>query len=1738
MLEVRLFGLFDIQVDGQKLDLTSRPAQLLFIYLVLHSGVQVRRDRLAGLIWPDSSEKQARSNLRHALWRLRKAFEEVSETEMETIKANDETIRFDPAGDSFIDVALLDQKLSDETSIQQLTEALEVYAGDLLPGFYEEWIVLESNRLRSVFEARMGVLIERLLSAGQWAQVLEWGERWIALGGAPEPAYRALMIANSHLNDLSSVATIYQRCITSMRLELGIEPSEETHDIYQRILAGEKPVPALEPRGQPVVEQPVRGYELLELLGSGRFGAVYRAHHPVVDRDVAVKIILPQYADDPDFIRRFAVEAELVACLEHPHIVPLYDYWREPGGAFLVMRWLRGGSLEQSLQQGPWKLAPAMQLVQQIAAALHVAHRQGIIHRDIKPANILLDDAGNAFLSDFGLAALVGPLDAVQPIPATEDDDLAGSLGYLSPESIQHGPETAASDIYSLGVVVYELLTAQHPFPGCQGKELLDKHLHEPLPAARLLRPELPLAVDEVLQKAAAKDPLERYPGVLELAAALQGALGVTPLPASAPVIADVAALQNPYKGLRPFKEADAADFFGRNALVERLLSRMEEDGAESRFLALVGPSGSGKSSTIGAGLLPALRRGVLTGSNDWFIAQMVPGRHPLDELELALLRIAVSQPSGLMEQLRRDERGLLRAASLTLPEEGSELLLIIDQFEEIFTLATDTRESARLLQLLVAAVTEPRSQVRILISLRADFYDRPLMHIEFGRLMRVRTEVVVPMDAEEMSQAIYEPAVRAGVQLGPELMTTMVADVGEQPGALPLLQYALTELFDRRDGQRLTLAAYHEMGGVLGALGLRAEEIYLSLDKAEQDMTCQLFLRLVTLGEGIEDTRRRVLRSELEDLQQASETEVDDSPSTSPLASVLDAFGRYRLLTFDRDPTTRGPTVEVAHEALLQKWDRLQQWLDESRDDIRQERAVSRTAEDWEQHSRDESFLLRGARLEQVEKWCATSTLIKTPLVQEFISQSVNQRDKERQAETERKEREFRLERRSQVFLRLLVAVFALATLVSVVLVFIALDQRGAALDSAAAAQNVALVAGSQAALANHDTDTALALAWQAVALIPDSAIAQAQLSEAAYTPGTVRIFEGNKDIVNKIAISPDDKTLFAGVDDGSVLLWDLTTGQILWQHQAHTEWVQDVAFSPDGKFAAATFDDRIMFWHAASGQLYRQIESTADRQRITFSPSGEQFATIGTEEHSRLVIWDFTSGEAVRQFDHGSNIEDILYTADGSGILTASKSGVLTQLDAHTGQVIYQVQEDLGTSAGALRSIALSPDGTRMVAAFSNAGMLVWDLAAGDFLGRFPYEGGVFSIAFHPGDGTVLVGGSGAVWTANPQTGEVLRTNTGHSAAVIGLEITSDGKRAVTTAIDETVRMWDLQSGQVVRRFAEPSALLFEAALSPDGRTVLAGSTDGTATLWDVETAAVIHRFVDDQPIMAVTFSPDGRKALIGTGYRLAQKVESGHIILWDVETGQEIRRFEGQPYVVTDVEFSPDGRLAVSSGAGALAILWDVETGQEIRRFEDYWVDSIWPIESYWDVEFSPDGQQIFAAHASGPIIAWDVESGQEIQQLEGHDGTGAMGIEFSDDGQRLVSGGLDALAILWDIQTGNILRRFDNHVGDVGQVRFSPDETLLLGGSGDGTNSLWRVETGEAIRRYGGGYVISPDFSPDGRHALAGYNDGAVELWRIDSTLDELLSWTRTNRYIPELTCEQREFYRIEPLCELE
>lgn len=459
-------------------------------------------------------------------------------------------------------------------------------------------------------------------------------------------------------------------------LALALKVPEEEQLAFVRLARQEKaPSPIPKPTPAPgeigledLSGRAIKGFELAERIGSGGFGVVYRARQSSVQRDVAVKIILPHYANLPEFIRRFEAEAHLVARLEHPHVVPLYDYWREPDAAYLIMRLLRGGSLDTLLLQGSLPLKTIRQIVQQVGQALASAHAHGVIHRDIKPANVLLDEDQNAYLADFGIAK---DLERAIDSNLTHDGTMIGSPAYISPEQILAEPVRPSSDMYCFGLLLFEMLTGRPAFNGPTPVAYLQQHLNEPLPLLLEIRPDLPPALDDVIQRAAAKKPADRFPDMGTLLDQLEVVLVESALDVERPVVAtavptlppqEIAALGNPYRGLRAFTEADAANFFGREVLVQELLSLLSDGSDLERFAAVIGPSGSGKSSVVKAGLLPALRRGGLPGSDNWFIVDLTPGSHPWEEVEAALLRVAVNPPDSLLAQLQADNRGLLRA--------------------------------------------------------------------------------------------------------------------------------------------------------------------------------------------------------------------------------------------------------------------------------------------------------------------------------------------------------------------------------------------------------------------------------------------------------------------------------------------------------------------------------------------------------------------------------------------------------------------------------------------------------------------------------------------------------------------------------------------------------------------------------------------------------------------------------------------------------------------------------------------------------------------------------------------------------------------------------------------------------------------------------------------------------------------------------------------------------------------
>jgi len=1536
-----------------------------------------------------------------------------------------------------------------------------------------------------------------------------------------------------------------------LAMALGI-PEEERADFVRLGRAERAPEPVTPaPRAEEIgledlSGRAIRGYALGERIGEGGMGVVYRATQPLVEREVALKIIRPQYADQPDFIRRFEAEAQLIARLEHPHIVPLYDYWREPGVAYLVMRLLRGGSVRTRLEKGPLPLEMVDRLMEQITKALSAAHRLGVIHRDLKPANILLDEDDNAYLSDFGIAKNLGNLNNL-----TQVDAIVGSPNYISPEQIRSETIRPQTDIYCLGVMLYELLTGALPFQGPTPLVVMYKHVTTPLPPLPPQRADLPPALDQVIAQATAKDPLDRYPDAEAMLGAWRKALG-SRAAGSARVAASKKPLtdaDNPYKGLRAFVEGDAADFFGRDALVQQLLERLGESGDLSRFLAVVGPSGCGKSSVVKAGLIPALRRGGLPGSEKWFIVELMPGAHPLEELEAALLRIAVNPPESLLSQLREDKRGLLRAVRRCLPDDPEvELLLVIDQFEELFTLVPEEAERAYLLDSLVTAVLDERSRLRLVVTLRADFIDRPLNYVDFGEMLRQRMELVLPFTPDELERAIMGPAERLGLEWEPGLVAEISHDVGDQPGALPLLQYALTGLFERRDGHRLTRTAYQALGGVLGALGGRAEEVYRSLTPPAQQLARQVFLRLATLGEGVgdgtlsPDTRRRVLRAELEILPGAT-----GQPGES-LSAVIDAYGWSRLLAFDRDPVTRGPTVEVAHEALLREWPRLRDWLSTSRADVRLQRQLAAAAAEWENAQRNPGYLLVGPRLAQFEGWVSGTDVALTEAERAYLEVSLAQRQAEAAAEAERQRRELeaaqklaesekqRAEEQTRAATRLrwrnrVITAMSMVVLVAAIAAaffgytananFIRADRLRLAADRL----RLAAEAGRLLADPYGNVETAALLSIRALqgGYIPQ---ADATLLKSAPRLYVVRTLRGHSGSVTSVAFSPNGKYVLTGSGDKTAKLWDAATGAEVRTFTGHRDSVVSVVFSPDGKYVlTGSYDNTAKLWDAATGKELRTFGGQNPADVAVFSPDGKYVLT----GYSDAILWETASGAQLRTFSKQDSwaIAALAFSPDGKYVIAGSANRTAVLWDATTGTQLHIFTGFLGT----VEAVAFSPDGKYILAGSDDKTAKLWDAATGEEVRTFQsHNGPVHGVAFSPDGKYIVMGSLDNAVMCDIATGIEVRTLSGHIGYVNSVAFSPDGKYVVTGGDDQTAKVWDVSDQSAAPALSGPGLLAFHGhtssiasvAFSPDGKYVLTGSRDNTAKLWNAATGAEVRTFSGHTDVVSsVAFSPDGKYVLTGS--------YDGSVKLWNAATGEEIHTWHWFQSWISSVAFSPDGRQALAGSGDAgdpRTILWDTVTGVKLQTFQ-----GIGPIA------FSPDGKHVLTGFNDPPVVTlWDIATGLEIRYFGGHN-DGVSSVAFSPDGKYVLTGNGDKTARLWNAATGFIVRTFSGHTDVVSSVAFSPDGKYVLTGSLDKTAILWDVATGAEIRVFNGHTlgINSVAFSPDGKYVLTGSGDNTSQLWNVDYREDLRRVCARLTR---DLTPDERMAFGItstQPTC---
>jgi WD40 repeat protein len=1548
----------------------------------------------------------------------------------------------------------------------------------------------------------------------------------------------------------------------------------------------------------------VAGYTVGEVAGEGGMGVVYRASDPELGRTVALKLIAPARSDDPRLRDLFVDESLTAAGLEHPNVIPIYRAGEDHGRLYIAMRYVEGSSLQDLIAAAPGGLPPgrAARIVARVAEALDAAHARGLVHRDVKPGNILIADPEgeeHVYLTDFGLTVRGAG-------PAGHREGWTGTLAYLSPEQIRGGPLDGRTDVYALGCVLYHALTGRPPFSTDDEQAALTAHLTQRPPAPSEVVPGLPPAMDEVVRRAMAKRPEDRYQSAGELgraalaarydaavlardddlgaAQAIAGGLaeeGLHPFLAPAgdaqgvaegvrasggcavlvgraglgdwareglaaaremaardrafrlvlvllpggpdpgdPSLAflathpwvdlragtsDALAVRDivralrgadvapglggapsdvcPYRGLDAFREEDADLFFGREQDTARLVQHLRS----TRFLAVLGASGSGKSSLVQAGLIPAVRRGALPAGEAWRVIDLVPGPRPLSALAARLAQLpGAGAPSSA--DLAADERGLDLAGARALEGRpaGERVLVVVDQLEEAFTLCPDEGERAAFLGNLVYAATIPGGRAVVVVAMRADFYHRLAEHPGMRALAAAQQMLVGPMDARGLRRAIEEPAKRAGLELEPGLTRRILTDVADRPGTLPLLEYLLLELWQRRRGRMLTLEAYAASGGVEGALARRANAVYGGMSPERQAVARRVLLRLTVPGEGTEDTRRRADVREL----------VTRSGEEPEVEAVVSALAEARLLTTGRDDATGEPVVEVTHEALIRGWPELRGWINDDREQLRQHRRLSDAAAEWDASGREEGQLYRGARL---ATWQERDRSDLNELERDFLAAS------QERAEAERATRR----RRTRI------AIGALATVAVIVagLAIFAFVQRGDAADQRDLAHSRELAASARLQLPT-DPELALLLAEEAYD-VDRTPRAEEILRQATFESRVRAALRENQGPVLDVAYEPDGGTVVVAGDDGTMRLWEPESGNVR-TIDAGQGPLRAVAISPDGRETATAGEDGTVRVWDASGQPDRVLRGhQGGVNALAFRPDGRSLASAGDDGTVR--IWRVSDGRARVIRAHEGGALSVAFSPDGRRLASGGADSTVRVWRADGTRAAV-----LSGAVNVVAAVAFSPDGRRLAGGDGDGTVRIWTLGAGQgrpLVLRASQAGGALSVAFSPDGRHMLTSGSDGtvrVWEAD---GTALTTLRGHEGQVQRARFSPDGSSVLSAGDDGSVRVWAWAHGLPAAE--APSAAGFPsdggAEFGPAGRLVLSVGLDGSLSSWNTRAAKLTQLVPGDAPggfIYAGAVSPDGQRFAIARS--------DGSVAVRSVAGGQP-SLLRGHDGPVWSIGFSDDGRFVVTGGEDGTVRLWDLRTGTASVLTGHS--------GSVFAVDLSSDGTTAVSGGADGTVRVWDVASGSQSAVLRGHEGT-VLAVDLSPDGTRVVSSGDDRSVRLWRLPGGEstVLR---GHQGTV-YAGFGPDGTRVVSTSDDGVR-VWDTATGAAVLEIPASSrdTFRAELGPDGTRLAVQVSDGRIRIYPCETcgSIEEVQRLAN-ERVTRELTPAEREAFAVD------
>ncbi|MEZ3178712.1 helix-turn-helix domain-containing protein [Streptomyces pimonensis] len=1150
-----------------------------------------------------------------------------------------------------------------------------------------------------------------------------------------------------------------------------------------------------------------------------------------------------------------------------------------------------------------------------------------------------------------------------------------------------------------------------------------------------------------------------------------------------------------PYRGLSAFTPQDADWFFGRErataALVERVFERVG-----SGPLILVAPSGAGKSSLLNAGLVPALRRGDLPmpGADRWPVVAFTPTSRPLDELLERTAKAVGGDLAVTVEEVRENPDAVLDAVRAMAddppapPEERRpppcRPVLIVDQFEELFTLCADEDERRSFVRVLCGlAAPRPEESAHgsavVVLGVRADFTGHCLDLPELAPVLTDGLFVLPPMSVAELRESITRPAQLAGLTLQPGLVPLLLRDAGlrdEQggpppgsgadagagadatpSGVLPLVSHALLATWQRREGSVLTVAGYERAGGIRGAIARTAENVFARLYPAEQRTIRRVLSRLVYVADGGGTTRRRTSGAGL----------MEQFADADGAAAALDAFVRARLITMDSD------TVEITHEALLHAWPRLRDWIHADRAGLLLHQQLAHAAAEWEREGRDPSALYRGTRLSTVRSWAdeLDGWGRLGPVEETFLRASL--------AEQEGHERQARRQVRiRQSMLATLVVLLGLALTAG----GLAHQQRESALHQERVARSQALAVRS-ASLAEGQPEASMLLAGEAYRAHATTEARGALLSTQSQ-PFSGRL-GGHRGPVNAVVLAPDDRTLASASSDGTVTLRrvsDRRTTAVL----AVSGPVRSVAFSPDGRTLAATSTrGPVSLWDIAERRRKAVLaDGTKGARALSFDPRGHRLAVATAR--GPVQVWDTArTPRLTASLDgHEGAVNALDHSRDGRTLVSAGADRTVRLWDTDRARPLDVLEGHTDEVLGA----AFSPDGREVASGGVDRTVRLWDVRGGRLDATLSGSNDDINAVAYTHEGATVVGavGDGTTRLWDVRSRRQTAVLAGHTDYVMGAAVTSDGTLLATAGFDRSVVLWDL-GGPVLR--ARPFTEVWQARYSPDGRLLATADADHTVRLWEVGRRRLLATLRGHTgAVFSVSFAPDGRT--------LASAGSDGTVRLWDVTARAPLATLTGHTGQVFCLAFAPDGRSLASAGADRTVRLWDVARRAPLATLTGH-------RDFANGVVFSPDGRILASAADDLTVRLWDVSSRRPLGTLKGH--TGAVrGVAFTPDGRTLASSGNDGTVRLWNVRERRAEAVLTGHTGSTRGIAFAPDGRTLASSGNDRTVRLWDVAGRRPWATLTGhtDAVWSVTFAPGGRTVVSAGTDGTVRLWDLD------------------------------------